>query len=131
MGQVVGVQRRADVVRDHLLDPVAAAAETPSEHPLARAIAGQLVEALSVSVMPRQPERLKKARRIVAALREGWTGVEQVEIHDGALESAYADAAIQRGKAAEAAHVEAAVAVVVDQADAADLRAELAALLAG
>ena len=29
----------------------------------------------------------------MAALREGWTGVEQVEIHDGALESAYADAA--------------------------------------
>lgn len=38
---------------------------------LARAIAGQLVEALSVSVMTRQPERLEKARRIVAALRAG------------------------------------------------------------
>ena len=65
-------------VRDHFADTPTTTGARRAPNPavgqslaLARAIAGQLVEALSVSVMTRQPERLEKARRIVAALREG------------------------------------------------------------
>ena len=57
-----------------------------------RAQTGQLAQRLASAPVKAALDRNDSAAA-VAALREGWTGVEQVEIHDGALESAYADAA--------------------------------------
>ena len=66
----------------HARDAAASAVESAY-----RAQTGQLAQRLASAPVKAALARNDTAAA-VAALREGWTGVEQVEIHDGALESA-------------------------------------------